>query len=295
MRGGWRVRLVYFPTLRAERIASGRKRWRYGLALAVASLLGLSLLTACAATVEPRPPVRLEMAGSTSMQSVMEELAEAYTTRYDHVTIDLQARGSRLGLQALRDDTVDIALVSRELRPEEEEGLQSTAVAYEAIAILVNDGNVVDSISLQQLRDVFTGDLLLWSQLGGAEVDIQVLSREDGSGTREVFEDTVLEGERVTLTAIVIPGNQGVGEFVAENPLAIGYASAVDIPLGAKALRIDGVKPNLQTVTEGTYPLIRPFTLVTQQGPDDDVKAFLDFVLSPAGQVIIGRRYARSG
>lgn len=234
------------------------------------------------------------MAGSTSMQSLMEELAAAYESRYDYVTIDINGRGSMLGLEALRDGIVDVALVSRELPSEEEESLRTTVIAYDAIAILVNDGNEVNSLSSQQLRDIFGGDKLLWSEVGGQEVDIQILSREDGSGTREAFEEMVMEGRRVTLTAIVVPGNHAMGRYVAEDPLAIGYASAVDIPLGARPLRIDGVEPDLQAVTQGDYPLIRPFVLVTKQENSDEVQAFVNFVLSPAGQVIVGRRYGRA-
>jgi len=268
--------------------------WRCGRVLAGLALLVVFLVSACGGTVEPHPPVHLEMAGSTSMQPLMSELAEAYTGRYDYVTIDIDARGSRSGLEALRDGTVDLALVSRKLRSEEEEGLRPTLIASDAIAILVNDGNVVESLTSGQLRDIFSGDILLWSEVGGEEIDIQVLSREDGSGTREAFEERVIRERRVSLTAIVLPGDQAVGEFVAEHSLAIGYASAVDIPLGARALRIDGVKPSVQTASEAHYPLVRPFVLVSRERPEDDVQAFVDFVLSPAGQVIVGRRYERA-
>lgn len=271
----------------------GQNRWRYGGILRALSLFFVSLLTACVATVEPHPPVHLEMVGSTSMQSLMEELAEAYTTRYDYVTIDIKARGSGLGLEALRDGIVDLALVSRELASEEKEGLRATVVAYDAIVILVNSGNPVNALSSQQLSDIFSGDILLWSEVGGEEVDIEVVSREDGSGTREAFEEMLMGERRVTLAAIVMPNSQAVGQFVAENPLAIGYASAADIPFGARPLRIDGVEPDIQAVAQRDYPLIRPFVLVTRGRPDDEVQAFVNFALSPAGQVIVGRRYGR--
>jgi phosphate transport system substrate-binding protein len=273
---------------------AGGSDWRCGRALAGLALLVVFFVGACVPTVEPHAPVHLEMAGSTSMQSLMHELAEDYTDRYDYVTIDINARGSRLGLEALRDGTVDLALVSRKLSSEEEEDLRPTLIASDAIAILVNDGNMVESLTSRQLRDIFGSDILLWSEVGGEEIDIQVLSREDGSGTREAFEEMVMRERRVSLTAIVLPSDQTVGEFVAEHPLAIGYASSVDIPLGAMALRIDGVKPSVQTASEGDYPLVRPFVLVSRERPEDDVQAFVNFVLSPAGQVIVGRRYGRA-
>jgi phosphate transport system substrate-binding protein len=257
-------------------------------------LVFVSLICACQATVEPHEPVHLEIAGSTSMQPLLDELADAYSTRYDYVSIDIKARGTRLGLDALREASADMAMVSRELRAEEKEGVEGVVVAYDAIAVLVNDQNPVEGLTLDQLRGLFSGDIVAWSEVGGDEVDVQVLSREDGSGTREAFEELVMQGGRVTLTAIVLPRNSAVAEFVAENPASVGYASSVGIPLGARALEIDGSGPDLQALSEEEYPLTRPFVLVSLPDPNEDVQSFLDFVLSPAGQVIVGRRYGRA-
>jgi phosphate transport system substrate-binding protein len=257
-------------------------------------MLVLGLLVACTPTVEPPSPAHLEMAGSTSMQSMVEELAEVYTSQQTHVSFDVDARGSRLGLEALRDGTVDIALVSRDLTADEEEGLTAVVVAYDALAVLVNDQNPVEALTLGQVRDIFSGRTLLWSEVGGDEVEIQVLSREDGSGTRQAFERAVMGEDRVTATAIVIPGSEFVGRFVAEDPLAIGYASSVGISPGCRPLRVDGVRPGLEATTEGGYGLIRPFMLVTRGMPDEEVKAFVDFVQGPAGQEIVGKRYGKA-
>lgn len=252
------------------------------------------LLTRCTATVEPHPPVHLEMAGSTSMRSLVEALADAYTNRYDYVSIDIESRGTHLGLEALRDGVADIALVSRDLTPDEQTGLEATPIAYDAIAILVNAQNRVGSLTVEQVGDVFSGKILLWSEVGGEEADIRVLSREDGSGTRDAFEEMVMAGERVTSMAIVIPSSEAVGGYVAEDPHAIAYASAVALPLGVRPLRIDGVRPDLQAVAQGRYTLVRPFVLVTRESAGDEVRSFVDFVLSPAGQIIVGERYGRA-
>jgi phosphate transport system substrate-binding protein len=262
----------------------------------IASLLLVlgSLATGCVATVEPHPPVHLEVAGSTSMEPLLEELASAYSDRYDYVTVNIEARGTRLGLEALREGNADIAMVSRDLDLEEEESVENFVIARDAIAILVNSQNPVNSLTLGQVTDIFSGDIVAWSEVGGEEADIQVLSREDGSGTREAFEELVMQGQRVTLAAIVMPGSSAVGDFVADNPATIGYASAAGIPLGARAVRIDGFLPDLQTLSQDEYPLTRPFVLVTIEKPGEDVESFLDFVLSPAGQVIVGRRYGRA-
>ncbi len=257
-------------------------------------LFAVVILSGCVATVEPHPPVHLEIVGASSMQSLMEELDEAYADRFQYATLDIVPRSSGLGLEALREGGTDVALVSRELSPDEEEGLTAVVIAYDAVAILVNDQNPVSSLSLGELRDIFSGDILVWSEVGGEEVDVQVLSREDGSGTRQAFEETVMGEQAVTLAAIVVPSNEAVGEFVADDPVAIGYASAVAVPDGAKALSIDGARPDLEAVRERSYVLIRPMMLVTRGDPDDEVQAFVDFVLSAAGQLIVGQRYGRA-
>jgi phosphate transport system substrate-binding protein len=229
------------------------------------------------------------------MEPLLEELASAYSDRYDYVTVNIEARGTRLGLEALREGNADIAMVSRDLDPEEEERVEASVIARDAIAILVNSQNPVDSLTLGQVTDIFSGGIVAWSEVGGEEADIQVLSREDGSGTRQAFEELVMQGQRVTPAAIVMPGSSAVGDFVADDPATIGYASVAGTPLGARAVRIDGFLPDLETLSQDKYPLTRPFVLVTIENPGEDVQSFLDFVLSPAGQVIVGRRYGRAG
>ncbi|HEM60789.1 MAG TPA: phosphate ABC transporter substrate-binding protein [Chloroflexi bacterium] len=268
-----------------------RHRW---IARTVVQLFVVGLLlVGCSASVEPPAPIQLRLAGSSSMQILMDELAAAYTSRYDWVTIDLDPRGSQLGLEALREGAVDIALVSRELSADEERGLASTVIAYDAIAIVVNDQNPVDSLTIEQLRGVFSGQILMWSEVGGEEADIQVVSREDGSGTRAAFEAMLMEGQEVTTMAVVVPSNEAVGRFVQGDALSVGYASAVGLPLGTRAVRVSGARPSLQGVSQGEYPLVRPFVLVSRQDGGEEVRSFLDFVLSPAGQVIVGQRYGR--
>ncbi len=266
-----------------------RKAWSVLLIVVLCSVGG------CAATVEPHPPVRLEMAGSTSMQPLLEELSEAYTIRHDYVSIHIEARGTRLGLDALGEGATDIALVSRDLTEDEKEGVDSTVIGYDALAILVNDENPVRSLTLTQVRDVFSGRTLLWSEVGGDEAEIQVISREDGSGTRDAFESALMREDSVTLMAIVVPDEGALGRFIAQDPLAVGYGSPVGIPDGVRALCVDDVAPEREAIEQGTYPLIRPFVLATSEDADEEVKAFVEFALSPAGQAIVGKGYGRAG
>lgn len=268
-----------------------RRRMKVRLGLV---FVALCLVVGCTATAEPHPPLRLEMIGSTTMKPLLEELAEAYSVRHDYVSIDIQARGTRLGLDALRDGTADIALVSRDLTPDEDESLEGAAIAYDAIAIVVNDQNPVHSLTSAQVRDIFSGRTLLWSEVGGEEAEIQVVSREDGSGTREAFERELMRGHRVTLMAIVVPDEGALGRFIAQDPLAIGYGSPVEVPIGVRALSIDNVTPEPELIDQDRYPLIRPFILATREDADEEVKAFVDFALSPTGQAIVGKGYGRA-
>ncbi len=265
-----------------------------------------SFLIGCApaiATVEPHPPVHLRLAGSTSMQPLMEALTEAYGSRCEYMTFALESRNSQVGLDALRDGAIDIALVSREMRDEEMGGLLATPIARDGIAILVNEENPVDALTLEELRSVFAGEILSWEEVGGQEGgypgglppgDIQVVSREEGSGTRRAFEALVMEGKRVTSTAVVMPTDGAVGEYIAREPRAVGYASMADFSSGVKALRIGGVEPSPATVSSGEYPLVRPFLLVTEKRPSQEIQAFIAFCLSPAGQAIVEKGYGRA-
>jgi len=270
------------------------------------TLLVVFLLSGCLptiATIEPHPPVHLRLAGSTSMQPLIEALTEAYSSRYDYVTFTLESSNSQVGLDALRSGAIDIALISREMREEEMDGLLVTPIARDGIAILVNAKNPTSTFTLEALRSIFAGETLSWEEVGGQEGvnpddllrgDIQVVSREEGSGTREAFEALVMAGKRVTSTAVVMPADGAVGEYVAQTPKAIGYASMTGLPSGVKALRIEEVEPNPATFSSGEYPLVRPFLLVTEKRPNQEVQAFIDFCLSPAGQAIVGRNYGRA-
>ncbi|MFQ6000799.1 MAG: phosphate ABC transporter substrate-binding protein, partial [Anaerolineae bacterium] len=267
------------------------------------SVVVFGSLIGCVRKIEPHPPVHLRLAGSTSMQPLMEALTEAYSSRHEYVTFALESGNSQVGLDALRGGAIDIALVSREMRPEEMGGLLVTPIARDGIAIVVNEDNPIGALTLEEIRSIFAGESLSWGEVGGQEGvhpddsppgDIQVVSREEGSGTRRIFEALVMEGKRVTSTAVVMPTDGAVGEYIAQEPRAIGYASMADLPSGVKALRIGGVEPSPATVSSGEYLLVRPFLLVTEKRPHQEVQAFIDFCLSPAGQAIVEKGYGRS-
>jgi phosphate transport system substrate-binding protein len=254
-------------------------------------LMSLLLFAGCRGSLEPSEPVHLKVAGSTSMQPLLEDLAQAYTERHQHVTITVEGRGSHVGIELVSQGQVDIGMVS--CAEPEVESLWFMPIALDGIAIVVHPQNPVEGLTLLQLKDVFFGRIWDWRDLEGQEGEIVTVNREDGSGTRAVFDDLVMKGKRVTPTAVVMPSSQAVVDYVAQHPEAIGYVSMGYLSGGVKVLKIEEVTPTPKSVRQGDYHLFRPLFLITRQEPMGEVKGFIDFVLSPTGQSIVGRKYGR--
>jgi phosphate transport system substrate-binding protein len=254
--------------------------------------MGLLIFVGCnRRAAEPSEPVHLRVAGSTSMQPLVEELAQAYSERHKHVTIAVEGRGSLLGIELVRQGEVDIGMASwKEL---DDTSLWSTPIALDGIAIVVHPQNRVEGLTLLQLKSIFFGRVWDWRDVRGQAREIVPVSREDGSGTRGAFDELVMQGKRVTPTAVVMPSSQAVVEYVAEHPEAIAYVSMGHLSQGVKVLKIEEVTPSPQSVRQGEYHLLRPLFLITREEPTGEVKSFVDFILSPTGQSIVGRKYGR--
>ncbi len=258
----------------------------------VLCLIGLLLFVGCNRhTVEPTGPVHLKVVGSTSMQPLVEELAQDYAERHKHVTISVEGRGSLLGIEWVRQGEADIGMAS--WKDPEDTSLWSTPIALDGIAIVVHPQNDLEGLTMLQLKDVFFGRIWDWKDVGGQAGEIVAISREDGSGTRAVFEELVMQGQRVTPMAVVMPSSRAVVEYVAQHPEAIGYVSMGHLTEEVKVLEIEEVAPTPSSVRQGAYHLLHPLFLITRQEPTDEIKGFIDFVLSPTGQSIVGRKYGR--
>lgn len=260
----------------------------------------LWLPTACGAPLAPPEPIYLRIAGSTSMQPLVEDLAQAYTEQREYVTFDIQGGGSRLGIALVIENQIDIGTASQKPTAEDARDPETaakqlwwTAIARDGIALVVHPQNVVSGLTLSQARDIFFGRILDWEEIGRRPGEIVVVSREDGSGTREVFEEMVMGEKRVTLTAIVMPSSEAVIEYIVGHPTAIGYVSMGYLSPEVKALPVEGVSPTPENVQSGAYPLTRPLYLLTDGEPSGEVKAFIEFALSPAGQAVVEQRYDR--
>lgn len=254
----------------------------------------LTLLPACSPTVTPPPPVFLKIEGSTSMKPLLTNLTTAYHQQHPHITFDIQGGGSELGQTTVESGRADIGMVSGSSSTMGDV-IRQTPIARDAVAIILHRQNQVTGLSLSELRDIFRGQLLNWQEVGEASFPIQVVSREDGSGTRATFETMVMEDWAVTPTAIVLPSSQAVVDFVAQNPDAVGYVSLAFINVNDDiyAVPIEGVAPTPESLTAGSYFLTRQLALITPKQSRPEVERFIEFVLSPTGQAIVEKGWGR--
>ena len=220
--------------------------------------------------------------GSTSMKDVMGVLTETYRDVQPDVTVNYSGTGSGAGIEAVLAGNVDIGLSSRALKPEEEEkGAVGHTVALDGVAIVVNPANGVEDLSVEQIAQIFKGEITNWSELGGEDAAIAVLGREDGSGTRSAFEEIVgVDGECQYTNEYSSTGDV-IGN-VASNPNAIGYASLSAVDDTVKAVKVGGVECSEATIKDGSYEIQRPFLMVTLEGAELSPAAedFLNYATS---------------
>lgn len=246
-------------------------------------LLLAGLLTACSGTqVETPTPQRIRIAGSTSAQPLLLTLTSAYHQQHPHISFDLQPVGSALGQAMLVSGQADLA-VSSWLTSTQLPGLQVIPIASDAVTVIVQARNPVTNVTLLQLRAIYQGHILDWKDIGGRSGEILVVSREEGSGTRALFEKNVMGDQHVTLTALVMPSEEAVRAYVATHAQAIGYASLVGAGSGdtnakVKTLAVEGVVPEAATLRTSGYHLARAIYLLARQPAPPSLRPFLTFV-----------------
>ncbi|MCC7353257.1 MAG: phosphate ABC transporter substrate-binding protein [Anaerolineae bacterium] len=259
------------------------------------------LVAACGTKVETPAPVTVRIAGSTSLLPLVQDMAGAYAAQYPNVYFDVQGGGSQLGVEWLHDSyslaggRLDVAATSwwpPANVVSAAEGLTTTLVARDGIALVVHPKNTTPGLTLLQLQSIYAGHVLGWQEVGGPEGDIVVVSREDGSGTRLALESMVMGDESVTLAAVVMPSSAAVIEYVGEHPAAIGYVSSAYLTDTVRALPVEGQMPTPEAIRSGAYHLVRPLYLVSNATSSEAARAFLKFAVSPAGQAVVARRYA---
>lgn len=226
--------------------------------------------------------------GSTSMESVVKALGEAFMEMNPEVTVNYSGTGSGTGIQSAIDGTCDLGLSSRALKDEEKtNGAVENIVALDGVAVVINPANGVEDLTVEQIAQIFTGEITNWSELGGTDGEIAVFGREAGSGTRGAFEE-IVGVDNCKYTNEYSSTGDVIGN-VASNPNAIGYASLSAVNDTVKAVMVNGVAPSEDTVKDGTYEIQRPFVMVTKDGAElsEAAQAFLDFAMSEDAADII--------
>lgn len=221
-------------------------------------------------------------AGSTSMKDVMAVLTEVFEKENPGVTINYTGSGSGAGIEGATSGTCDIGLSSRAIKDEEKSaGAVENIVALDGVAIVVNPANGVEDLTVEQIAQIFTGEITNWSEVGGTDGEIAVFGREAGSGTRGAFEEIVGVENACKYTNEYSSTGDVIGN-VASNPNAIGYASLSAVDDTVKAVKVNGVAPSEDTVKDGTYEIQRPFVMVTKEGAElsEAAQAFLEFAMS---------------
>jgi len=239
--------------------------------------------TGCARGVSGKEII---IAGSTSVETFADKWAEVYMEKYPNIIINVQGGGSSAGIQAAESGVADIGTCSRELKPEEKD-LNKIIVAYDGLAIIVNSTNNIGDLTIEQIKQIFAGQIRNWQEFGGKDKVINVVTREEGSGTRGAFQELVMKKNRIFKGAIVQDSNGTVREIVANDPNAIGYISLGLVNDKVKALSLDGIIASDENIINKRYSLVRPFLFVTKNTPTGEVKNFIDFVLSQEGQGLI--------
>jgi phosphate transport system substrate-binding protein len=230
----------------------------------------------------------ITVAGSTSVEPFAELLAEEYMIRYPQSRIYVQGGGSTAGIEAVRTRAAQIGMSSRSLITEEK-NLYAITIAKDAIAVIVHSQNPVQDLSLTQIRQIFSRKIGNWKEVGGYSYPIILVTREEGSGTREAFQKMVMGKEEITLEALVQDSNGAIRQVVSNDPNAIGYISLGLINEKVRPLKISNVEPSLNNIEKGRYTLVRPFLFVFDGEPIGEAKSFLEFVLSPEAQKLLSK------
>lgn len=240
---------------------------------------------------EPELSGSIQIAGSTSVQPLSEELAMEFMSKYPNVKINVAGGGSGAGTKAAQEGTADIGASSRELKPEEK-SVKEIVIAKDGIAVVVNPANPISDLTMEQIKSVFSGEVTNWKNLGGNDAPITVVIREDGAGTRGAFEEIVM-GKDVKFTdkAIIQNSTGALRTTVAGTPNAVGIVSLGALNSEVKALKVNGVEISKENVLNNSYKVARPFIYMTKEEPTGLIKLFIDFVLSTEGQEIVGRDF----
>jgi phosphate transport system substrate-binding protein len=293
MRSGYTVKMRKWLTIGAVT----------ALAVGTIALAGCGSTTTDATgnTTEPATPAKAELsgtltvAGSDTLVNVAQAWAKAFMAENPGVQIAVKGGGSGTGIASLINAQVDFANSSREMKAEEKDQLKAkggeaveTKVARDGIAVIANSANAVENLTQDQLGKIYRGEVTNWKQVGGADKPIVLVSRDPSSGTYEYFKEAVVgKDKNYAKSAKLLPSNQAIVDEVKANADAIGYVGVGYESADVKVVGLDGVKASVDTVLDGSYGLSRGLYMYSNGQPKDLAKAYIDWILSEAGQKIV--------
>jgi len=242
--------------------------------------------------------VACKIKGSDTCLPLSQKEAETFNKKTGS-SISVTGGGSGVGFSALISGTTDIAQASRSMKMDEKLKLKDAGkayiekvIAYDALAVVVNNGNSVSQLTREQLEGIFTGKTTNWKDVGGADLKIIVYSRESSSGTFDFFKEHVMSKKNYTSSALLMPATGAIVQSVSQTAGAIGYVGLAYIEKDVKAIKVsyDGktfVTPSVENAKNKTYPIVRPLFYYYLTTTEKTIKPFVDFILSDEGQKIV--------
>jgi len=232
--------------------------------------------------------------GSTTVLPIAQRTAEEFMDKNSAINISVQGGGSSVGIASIIDETTDIGDASRPIKDKElaravSNGASPKAnvVAMDGIAVIVNPSNNITAMTKQQIKDIYTGNMSSWADVGSNSGKIVIVGRDSASGTFEAFTEKALNKQKTRPDALLQASNQAVAQVVGSAPGAIGYIGLGYITNKVKPVTVNGIECTKVNVLSGKYPLARPLFMYTNGAPSGAVKEYLDFILSAEGQKLV--------
>ncbi len=254
----------------------------------IASVLSLSGCVSSSQGTDKKTEITL--AGGTALVPIAKETGKIFMERNPSVVISVSGGGSGFGIREVAKKNIDIGMAGRDLTEEEKKKYPNLVVykiGIDGVAVVVNPSNPVSDLTKEQLKEIFSGKIKNWKEVGGKDEPINIYTRDENSGTRDTFWKYALDKGNITDKSIVVASNGEMRAKIASDKNGIGYLSVGFIDNSVKPVKLDGVEPTQENVQKGIYKVYRPLNMITNGKPEGMVKKYIDFVLSPEGQKIV--------
>lgn len=257
--------------------------------LSLITLASIFLIWGCS-----KKSASINIAGSTTVLPIVQAAAEDYMEKNPGVNISVRGGGSGIGIKSAISRTIDIGNASRQIMKQELElleqkeiELRETAIARDAISIVVHPQNPIENLTLQQLKKIYAGEITNWREVGSWDKKIIVIARDFSSGSFIIFNEIVLDSTKVKRNSLRLPSNNAVVTNVGYTPGAIGYIGLGYVTDNVKIVAVDSVLPDHATIHKGDYKLTRLLYMYTSDSAADSTQDFINFILSDEGQQIV--------